>query len=151
MNFSSWTSGGGYLESLSKNAKALAATAAERGSGYMQNMVQRPENELSEEDENAEPDLSKMSEFDREVYQRRRDFERSQNLHQQNTHQPKKSKLKLNSFSTMEGTEEEYENMNEEQLDQNILSFVGDSSDENEKIVKKSAGGQRKSAGKKKE
>ena len=41
MNFSSWTTGlssggGGYLESLSKNAKALAAQAAERGQGYVQ-------------------------------------------------------------------------------------------------------------------
>jgi len=38
MNFSSWTSslsnvGGGYVESLSKNAKALAATAAQTGQG----------------------------------------------------------------------------------------------------------------------
>ena len=55
MNFSSWTSslsggGGGYLESLQKNAKALAATAAERGQGYVSNMVTKPENEeLSDE------------------------------------------------------------------------------------------------------
>ena len=42
--------------------------------------------------------------------------------------------MKPTSFSTMDGTEEDEDGMNEEKIDQNVLSFVADSSDENEKI-----------------
>ena len=81
-------------------------------------MAQRPEDEgLSDDDNLEERDLSKMSDFDREVYERRREFERSQNLHRQKTFQPKSGKLKPNSHSTMDGTEGDYDNLNEEQID----------------------------------
>lgn len=71
MNFSSWTTslstvGGGYVESLSKNAKALAATAAQHGQGLASNLVQRPEAEAGS-DEDQQPDESQMTPFEREI------------------------------------------------------------------------------------
>lgn len=150
MNFGSWTTslssvGGGYVESLSKNAKALAATAAQTGQGLAQNLVQRPGADPDSDGEQS-PDESQMTPFEREIAQRKRDFERGQHL--QRAKPANRNRKKPQSFSTMEGTNEDEEEtapVQEEQLDKNILAFVADSSDENDAIVKK-GGGRKKSS-----
>lgn len=114
----------------------MAASAAQTGQGLAQNLVQRPADQDSEDEES--PDESQMTPFEREIAQRKRDFERSQHL--QRAKQAKRSgrQRKAQSNSTMDGTGEyEEENVDEadlaeDQLDKNILDFVADSSDENE-------------------
>ena len=67
MNFSSWTTslstvGGGYVESLSKNAKALAASAAQTGQGIA-HLVQRPEAEPGSDDDQEQDHAEAASRF----------------------------------------------------------------------------------------